>query len=424
MRTRVKLPNARALVGLGIVRDEVRGVLVVRGRIVRQARCAVSEERPMDAALDDVLSRLRQRWRPRPRVMAAVGPSSSQLRRLSRLPPISDEIALAEVIRVNAARFFIKNGAPLLTSAVRRSADDAVWAAAFDEPTIRVIADACRTQHLTLVAVMPASVALSRACRSSTFVCADGDAALVTECDAAGTIVHVRRVTAESLRQSAAVAADDLAPALRPLGESASRYADAFGATLVERSEPLAVRPDKRGPWRNAPIATWRLGLASLVLAGAVTFAVTAPVLAARRAGHDAALRLASINSRLRATRWMESELTQTTTALAFVGSFARTRRPVTQLLEELTDALPADASLSSLRIDAEGGSLVASAPRVANVLVELREVQQITDATIVGSISPDGSAAERAERATIRFRWRTADRSSVRATGDRRERR
>ena len=408
------LPHAR--IGLGTSHDEVRGILVSRGRIVRRARAIVNEEKPLEVAVAGLLARLqRGRW-TKPPVMAALGPGCSQMRRLSRLPSVPNDRVLADIVRSNAGRFFIKNGIPLLTSGVRRGASGDAWAAAFEEPTVRAIVSACRTNRLTLGMAVPAPLALWRASRSRTVVSTDGDSRIVTEWDRDGSLVSVGR--AASPEQLKGNPTFEFSCELRTLGADASSYADAFGATLIERSERLALRARDLGSWRSEPVPRWRVVAAAVALVLALAFALLAPVVAAKQASRGAATRLASVNKRLREATWTQRELARVTASLDSLSAFARARFSVTEVLEELTAALPVEASLASIQLDKAGGTIVVIAARVAMLLPELREVPSISNPTIVGAITPEGVGATRAERATIRFTWKRRA-SALRVPGD-----
>jgi hypothetical protein len=86
----------------------------------------------------------------------------------------------------------------------------------------------------------------------------------------------------------------------------------------------------------------------------------------------------------------------------------------VTDFLAELTNALPESVWLQSVRVDRQGGTVIALAPRAASALAGLGELRSITSPVIVGGVSGEQLGADRIERVTIRFRWRTSERESA----------
>jgi hypothetical protein len=336
-----------------------------------------------------------------------VGASSSQLRRLVNLPAIDSKRALRDVVRSSVARFFLKNGVPLLTSSVRREADGVGWAAAIDEPPVRAVAEACRSRRLRLEVAAPMVVALQRAMTGEVLIAADGDVVVEVHVGSRGELQDVRRTSAgddEKINQRSTPVA-----ALKSLGNNATTYAAAYGATAIERSEPLALHAQELRQWQDNSVPAWRMLLAAAALVATVALALTLPGLRASRVAAHASARLAAINRQYRAAQWTEAELLRTTIALDQLAAFQRSRRSMIDFFAQLTASLPENAWLQSVHLDQQGGTVVALAPRAASALAGLSELKSITAPVIVGAVSSEQIGPDRIERITIRFRWRTA---------------
>ncbi len=93
----------------GVAHGAVRTVLVRGGAIVWSTEVlrADGSAGALAVALASVPRRAPRLSR---RVTAAVGPSASQLRCLSELPPLTGPRAVAQVVREGAGRFFLGNG--------------------------------------------------------------------------------------------------------------------------------------------------------------------------------------------------------------------------------------------------------------------------------------------------------------------------
>ncbi|HEY7232702.1 MAG TPA: hypothetical protein VH539_01075 [Gemmatimonadaceae bacterium] len=389
----------------------MRSVLVVRGKIVKSATISIQPgESPVATLQALVDATCRGSWR-KPRVCAAVGPSSSQLRRLVNLPALESRSAMRDVVRSSVARFFLRNGAPLITSSVRRDTDGTAWAAAIDEPPIRAVAEACRSRRLRLETAAPTIVALQRAMTGELLAATDGDVLVEAHVGSRGELRDVRRIAAAD--RNGPNVASELAAALRPLGERARDYAAAYGVTLIDRSEPLALHARDLRQWRDSSVPTWRMLLAAAALVIAVALSLTLPALRASRVAARASARLATINRAYRAAQWTEAELRRTTLALDELAAFQRDQRSVIDFLSEITASLPENAWLQSVHVDRRGGTVVAFAPRAASALSGLSEIRSITAPVIVGAVSNERVGSDRIERITIRFRWRTAERAS-----------
>jgi Tfp pilus assembly protein PilN len=253
-------------------------------------------------------------------------------------------------------------------------------------------------------------VALQRAIIGELLLAVDGDVVVEAHVGSDGELRDVRRTSVgddEAIgRHSTPVAA------LQSLGDDATAYAAAYGATAIDRSEPLALHARELRQWQDTSVPTWRMLLAVGALLTAAALALMLPVLRANRIAADASARLAAINRQYRVAQWTEAELQSTTIALDELAAFQRSRRSMIEFLTELTASLPENAWLQSVHVDQQGGTLVALAPRAASALAGLSKLKTLTAPVIVGAVSNEQVGRDRIERVTIRFRWRTGERA------------
>jgi hypothetical protein len=342
------------VIGLAIDRDRLRAVGVRGARVVWGVDAPITGSTPLGDALAAFLGRLPVRRFGRPRVTVALGASFAQTKRLAGLPPIGDERVLAKTVGEHAARFFLKNGVPLVTTSVRLDAKGQPWGAALQKDVVDTIVNVCRASHLELTGIVPA--------------------------------VDVSK--------------PDVA-ALAPLGGEALEFAAAYGAAvtpgaLVWRTRAVA---DEQAPrWRVTTIA----GAASLAL----TLAVVAPGLGARVAEHRAIAHLTTIAALTRTAQRTARDNDLVTRALGEVASFDRGRRSVTVLMAALARALPDGAAMLALHVDSAGGSVVAFTPRAGALLTRLETVPGLAAPEITGPVTRETAGGHDVERVTVRCRW------------------
>jgi hypothetical protein len=391
----------RLRVGLAVGAGGVHAVGVRRGRILWALEGTLEPGEPIERGIAQLLARAPlPRW-PRATVVAAVGPSRSQTKRLHGLPPVDDPRLLSRVVAEGAGRFFLKNGIPLSTGGVRVNAAGEAWGAAYDQPVVSAIEGACRTMRLDLRAIVPAVAVLGRAFDAERVTWVDGDAAAeLTIRD--GILQTLRRVQLAEGGPHGTVGTP--VTALATLGENASRFAAAYGAALLERVEPLAVRQVRRS-FAGDAVPSWRVAAVIAALALSATAALVAPGIAAMRASHVAEARLAQLAPRRAAAVGVEIEVARVSAALAEVSAFDAKRRSRTLFVAGLSDALGEESAVVALRIDSAGGSIVVIAPRAAPVLARLERVAGVGATEIVGPVTKELVASRELERVTIRFR-------------------
>jgi hypothetical protein len=344
------------VVGLVVEHDHLRAVGVHGTRVLWGVSGALESETPLAAALSGFLANLPLGPFVRPRLTVALGPAFAQTKRLAGLPPLGDERELGRTVGEHAARFFLKNGVPLVITSVRLDADGKAWGAALQKPTVDTIVTACRGSRVRLIGIVPA---------------------------------------ADVLRPSLDTGA------VAGLGRDAASFATAYGAAVV--SDALTWRTSATA---DPQVPRWRLVVATSAAAFAVVVAALAPGLAARVAEHRAITHLAAIAAPTRIARRTARDLGQVTGALGEVGAFDARRRSVSLLLGALARALPEGAVLLALHVDSAGGSIVALAPRAGALVMSLERLPGISVPEITGPVTREAAGIRAVERATVRFRW------------------
>lgn len=383
--------------GIAVGADRIRAVALKAGRIVAATEAEVGPGDSLSAAVAELLAGAPLPRFPRPRVVVALGPSLSQTRRISGLPPLEDGKLLAQVVREGAGKFFLRNGVPLATTGVRVIEPGTVWASALDERALRAVEAGCRSAGVRVDRFVPAVAVLGRGLGDPHVLWPDGAAVAEVRLQG-GELESVRRLAASAAPDAPAPAA---VPALARLGEHGWRFADAYGAASLPDYEPMVLRPSGTAAG-NVP--GWRLGVAGAALAAALLFFTLAPAMRAMGAEDAAAARVAAVQARQRAATETERELARVTEALAEAAAFDVGRYSPTLLLADLTAALPPGSALVAFRADTAAGSVVALAPRAAAVVQPLEKVPGIVSPEIVGPVTRETIAGRELERVTVRF--------------------
>jgi hypothetical protein len=348
--------------------------------------------------------------------VVAFGPPTAQTKRLAGLPAIDDRDLLAGAVQANAGRFFLRNGTPLVTSAVRRTTPTEGWAAAFDEAVVSVVVDACQAAGVRVDAVVSAIDVMGRglvAVFDETLIWSDGNG-LTAVTWSGGHLANVRRVHDSPSTGAGTGVADCVrvpVPPLATLGADAARFATAYGAALVEPSDEgspsLAYRP--RGDATRRDVGA-RVSLTTPAVAAgaALLMAALSPGVVARLAERSASRRLATVAPSALAAQRVERDLTLVSGALDEAAAFDASGRSMTRVLGALTRALPPGVALVELRVDSAGGSLAAIAPEAggSEVLAALDRMPGVAAPEIVGSVTRETDEGREVERVTVRFRW------------------
>jgi hypothetical protein len=365
--TRFHLAALNPRLGLAIDERVAFGVLIGGDRVLRQAAVDVASVTSLQDAISHILKKLSVRHIQRFPVNVAVGGRFVQLRHLTRLPMVTDARALTRLVRANPSRFFVQNAGRLIIPTVRVRGPGDCDAVAIQESVLLALVRACRLGRARLKLVIPAP-----------------------------------RIRSEA----SAVLRRDCQTLKRQLGSDGEQFVEAITAARWTESGNLVVRAQDLRSLDPQPVAAWRLIAAGLVCVASLATAVLAPVLSSRYQARTAQRTLRILRDSATVAQRTEFELSAVSSQLEALQAFAAQRRFMTLLLADLTRALPSDVSLTSLRVDGDGGALTALAPRGGAVISDLQDARMITSPTVVGSVTAEGSGSNRLERVSVRFRW------------------
>ncbi|MGH7334197.1 MAG: hypothetical protein ACREKS_15935 [Candidatus Rokuibacteriota bacterium] len=393
-------------VGLALAHDAVRAVALRQNRIVWAAEAPMAEGQPLEAIIRCLLAEAPVSPLPRPILSAAVGPHAAQVKLVTGLPDITDADTLAAIIREGVGSFFLKNGVPLITTGARAERAGAALAAALDLPSVEAIRKACRARGWRLGFIAPAAVVLPLALEDQCFAWADGRLVLEITCSERAL---------GSVRTRLAGATDSVkpptqpTPALATLGVRAVRFADAYGAAVLETGEPLALNPLTGGPWSGAE-ARRRLILPGIVLLMGIASLVLSP-LAASWAAKRAEARLGEVRpDQSQAMASALSQLDRVTNMLEDLRGFAASRTSATVLLGEMTRALPDGSMLATFELDeVRGVQVVVLTPRPGAVLSALERLPGIGSAELVGPVRRESVAGRELQQVAVRLQTKAS---------------
>lgn len=386
-----------SILGLAVSRTRVSAVFL-RGGVVAwsEARCCDARDRS-DRIADLLAACPRSRWSPK-RMIAAIGPSGVQVRRLSEVPDALDRKALAAVVRESVSRFFLKSGVPLET-ACGRSTDGALWAAAYDSTLLAEIDEACRSAGWRLDAVIPMASALGLATHDQSVIWEDDDLRLeLTYSD--GELMHARCSRAGTASSSST---PQPTRAFMNAGIEAADFLPAYSATQVRWRAPLLLkRPITLG---SAPSRT-HMAVAALLCFLAFLFLWIAPAVVSTARVYRARRELSALAPRLATAHRREMALDSVSERLSAVNTFEIRRRSLTLLLAEMTRALPDSCVILEMRlVDSADGTIVAAAPQASDVVDALERVPDISAPAIAGPVASISLGGRPLERLSATFR-------------------
>ncbi|HEX5180128.1 MAG TPA: hypothetical protein VFW04_12410 [Gemmatimonadaceae bacterium] len=388
----------RRSLGLGIADDRVSAVLLVGGSVRWAASRRLDPDAPLGHALRALLAACPRRGILPVTVTAAFGPSVSQLRCLTGLPPIGQPRALAAMVRENAGRFFVRNGVALTISEALIEGRARVWIAAFDAPVVAEVAGACRDVGLSLRYVIPTAMALRRAIRGGSVTWKDGRVQLSITYGAAGPLSVRRMPVAEH-----ASAFPQLIDALSSL-ESSPDAVDAAGAALSCGHDTVVARPAAAVPDVGSRRRARRIAGAACL--SAISVALLSPGAATSVALHRDRARATLIAARAGTAEHDLSKLARVSTALRALSDLSASRQSMTLLLAEVTRGLPDSAALVAFQVDSSGlASVVALAPHAAAVVDAVERMPGIASPQIIGPVTRESAGGRTIERVTVQFR-------------------
>jgi hypothetical protein len=383
-------------IGVSIYHDALR-MLVVRGTaVVWRSEAPVRDPDALAGELAALIATApRSRWRNR-EVVGAIGPCAAQLKRVAGMPASAGDRALSDAVRVNATRFFLRNGAPLVTSSVLRRNGE-LWCAALHAPVVAALAEACRIRGVRFRGCVPSAVALGAALTDGRVVSSDGDAVeevILQRGECAG----VRRVHSDE-RVTTAVRQP-----LAGLEPDAVRFADAYGAAIAGARSPLLVDP-AAGPRATRRRTFVRAALVfCFFIASAST--VAGPAIRATFRERSAIARLKELSAQSAAPLAAIRDLSSATQVVRRVDAFASSRRSMVALLGSLSQQLPDSTAIVSLHVDSIGGTLVALAPVGTTTLPGVARASGVASAEITGAVTRETVAGAVLQRLVTAFRF------------------
>jgi len=144
---------------LEIEATQIVATMTRRNRVQWNDEALVASRDVLEARLGGLLARA-PRTRTRPRVVVRLAFPLAQVKRLDGLPGGVRPRVAAQIAHENVGAFFLRAGPVLVISDVRRDADGAVWAAAYDRSIIDEIVRAVAERGWKVASVEPATSAL------------------------------------------------------------------------------------------------------------------------------------------------------------------------------------------------------------------------------------------------------------------------
>lgn len=386
-------------IGIGIGAKSLRAVGVAGNRVLWAVEVDRVSDEPLGIGLTTLLRRCSvPRW-PRPKVVAAIGPATSQVKRLVGLPPLRDARDLTAAVRESTRRFFLQNGVGLITTELELLAPGEAWAAALEAPAVDALIKACRAARLPLSAVVPAAVALPHALVNPEIDWRDGPVrAIITVCGQ--RLECVRRTVANESQERRVL---QPVQGLAALGDRAPDFADAYGAACLPRETPLLLRPSLTDRTRSTSYN--RLLAASIAATMGLLLAFVGPSVTAWVNGRRSDARLAILAPAEHRVDSIERRLAQASSVLHTMEAFDANRTSPSHLLRDLTKALPEHTALVALTIDTLSGTLVALSRDPTSVVDALERVPELASPELLGPVTPETDNSQSLQRLTVQFR-------------------
>lgn len=385
--------------GLAVSHDAVRAVAIRGTELNWSAEAPRGQGVELMETISAVLSKAPTRRLDRSVVFAAIGPHASQVKLLNGLPDVSDPEILGAIVRESAGSFFLKSQSALLTTGVRSIGSQSALAGALEQDTVAAIRHACQAVRLRLRHITPTAVALPLALDGDPIVWHDG--AIVIEIGRAERRIEAIRARPCDVANRPAVHGTPV-PGLAVLGEDAIRFADAYGAALLDATEPLAVDPAIEGPWIAAD--RQRRTLVMATIAGTGVLCLILSPLAATWSRY----RAESVSALVSAEQWQRigaslDQLDRVTTALEELRAFSSSRIGSTELLAALSTALPKGHVLLDLDLSGHQVQMIALTSDPSALLAAVRTVPALRSPSFLGAVSQQRLGSLDLQRVAIR---------------------
>lgn len=336
-------------------------------------------------------------WR-RALCCVAFGPSRVQVRRLDGLPIHAPDETLRAAAEINQRTWFLHPRAVGGTIVVQRLAGNEPWGAWYDPDDLADVRTALREVGLASWTVIPAACVVGEVLSGSDVLWRDGAAAVVVRRSPEGAVLAVERI-----RSSEADAGSlHLVEALAPLGDDATRMADALGAALSGGTRvPFSLRVGGQREHVEVSGARSRIAYAALaasLLGTAIAYPLSA--VSSRLQSESILRRLMSSGEAISESR---RELFAVSESLAAIEHRASIRQSWIGRIAEITAALPPGTALTALRSDSTGVTLVAVGRQAGQLMSRLEGVAGFGPPELIGPITSEVVAGESAERITVR---------------------
>ncbi|MGH7655106.1 MAG: hypothetical protein ACREN6_10640 [Gemmatimonadaceae bacterium] len=339
-------------IGVSIDTGVLRAAIVRGAKVVWTGESAVRDPSALAGEIVALLARApRARWRNR-ELTGVIGGNASQLKRIGGLPTAASDRALSDAVRLNASRFFLTNGSPLVTSnIVRRDAE--LWCAAADETVVTALAEACSTARVCFRGCVPS-------------VAAAGNATA--------------------------------------LGAEEVRFADGYAAAVEGARSPFLIDP---GAGLRA--SRHRTHVRALIAAGVIVALAgifLGPAIGAVTRERAATARLHMLAAQAAAPLAAMRDFAAAAAVVRRVDAFASSRRSTVALLGSLSQVLPESTAIVSFHMDSTGGTLVALAPVGNTIIPDLSRAAGIVSAEITGAVTREAIAGVPVQRVVTTFRF------------------
>jgi hypothetical protein len=354
--------------GVFVGRTDVAVVVIERGKTIWTAAVPLGSDPQITgpahiaSTLGSMLDRVpRYGWRA-PRVDIALDQPWARIKLVKGVPSVGRKLELLSMLRLNTARF-VASSRPVIITGANEIAPGEVQIGVADLRVVEAITHEIANRNLRVGRFVPAasfeSVRLSS--------------------DAAPEGSDEREIL---LRQSIA-ARVTLAPESSQLG-------------LLPKDNPAIVMPDaSRG----------RIVLAGTALAATVLIYFGGQLHSERASLIRDRAYVRGIAALSDSGMQEKAELGSLNHDLANAARFSRHRVSMTALLGAITQALPAEAVITTIRVDTANVDIVTLSPRTAAVVGALSDVASVTAPTIIGPVSRETVGPAELERATIRMR-------------------
>lgn len=355
-------------VGVYIDQSVVTVAVIERGETIWSAAAQFpigpesSDAAPVAFALGSLLDRIpRRRW-PALHMDVALGAPWARVKHVRGMPPMAHHKQLVSMLRLNAARFVASSRPTIITGATVDPPGNANIGVA-DRGAVDVITHETIRRKLRIGCIVPAM-------------------SLECEENPAGSTRTEGSTEDSPYRETMAARVASMRGRL-PLG-------------LTARDNPAVVRRDV-SPRRLAGAGA-ALAVSVLIYFGG-QFNGERGSLTRSKAAVDSIATLSDSGIHERADlRKLDQDLLR-------AANFSRVRVATSLLIGEITRALPADAVITTLRIDTAAVDIVALSPRTATVVDAFSDLPDVGSPVIIGPVSREIVGPKELERATIRLR-------------------